>query len=280
MTARRPPSLRDPENYGQRLANGLRAMSKGTDGGRVLNAAPVTALADAEAEDTESDVVTVTVAFAHDRLPTSGTLAAAATTMTLTASPLTDSLHLYLNGLELDEGTDYTLSGRTVTILSPAGTATGDVLDARYAYGGVIDPLVPWNATGWRYLTTTRTDSTSYASPAFDDSAWATGQAAFGSNYADYGLHTTWAVDTRIWIRRTIGTIAGDTVTITGRVDNDVDVYWNGTLLYSATFPDATTLWSTTATATGSDVLAIRATDDAPHTTDGCFIDVQVTQAP
>lgn len=49
MTARRPPSLRDPQNYGLRLANGLRSMARGSDGGRILNASPVRDVTSVEA---------------------------------------------------------------------------------------------------------------------------------------------------------------------------------------------------------------------------------------
>ena len=142
MTARRPPSLRDPENYGQRLANGLRAMSKGSDGGRVLNASPITStggLGGGDAPDLDLSPAgdASSDAYQRDRFPTSGTLSAAATTLPLTAVPAANSLHLYLNGVELDEGTDYTLSGSTVTVLTAAGTGAGDFLNARYAYDGV-----------------------------------------------------------------------------------------------------------------------------------------------
>lgn len=140
MTARRPPSLRDPENYGQRLAHGLRAMSKGSDGGRVLNASPISWSDPADAPDLDlspAGDATSETAAQRDRFPASGTLAGTETALSLTAVPLSGSLHLYLNGIEQDEGIDYTLSGSTVTILTAMGIASGDVIDTRYLDTGV-----------------------------------------------------------------------------------------------------------------------------------------------
>lgn len=75
--------------------------------------------------------------FWRDRYPTgTGTLGSGASGVTLTYTPLANSLHLYLNGLELDEGVDYTLADNEVTFTgtTPAG---GDVIDARYAFTDV-----------------------------------------------------------------------------------------------------------------------------------------------
>jgi hypothetical protein len=73
VTARRPPSLRDPENYGQRLSSAFRALGVGSDGGRVLQTAPVQPLPDAAASELGSDVAeyvnTVTASGSAQTLP-------------------------------------------------------------------------------------------------------------------------------------------------------------------------------------------------------------------
>jgi hypothetical protein len=52
---------------------------------------------------------------------------------TLTQTPITDSLDLYLNGLLLWEGDDYTLSTNQITMIeAPIGGADPDVLRAKY----------------------------------------------------------------------------------------------------------------------------------------------------
>ncbi len=64
------------------------------------------------------------------------TLAGTTGTWALTYVPVTDSLHIYNGAAVLVEGTDYTLSGQTVSILG--GGISGDGLVARYAYSSVI----------------------------------------------------------------------------------------------------------------------------------------------
>jgi hypothetical protein len=46
-------------------------------------------------------------------------------------------LFVYLNGMYQDEGTDYVVTGSTVSVLSAMGATTGDVLEVRYAIGGI-----------------------------------------------------------------------------------------------------------------------------------------------
>lgn len=71
------------------------------------------------------------VLFTYDRwvLTTDG-----AQTKTLTYLPIDGSVHVYLNGVGLDETVDYDLDAEALTVHSAAGVLTGDVLWARYAY--------------------------------------------------------------------------------------------------------------------------------------------------
>ena len=72
--------------------------------------------------------------FARDRFPTgSGALTSAVATATLTYSPLAGSLHVYVNGVEQDQGSDFAYAGNQVNFTTGVVIA-GDVLDVRYAY--------------------------------------------------------------------------------------------------------------------------------------------------
>lgn len=72
-------------------------------------------------------------AFAFDRYPTSGTLSGTATVLTLRFAAISESVHVYLNGLQLDEGVDYTHVANSITLASGLAQA-GDVITVRYAY--------------------------------------------------------------------------------------------------------------------------------------------------
>jgi hypothetical protein len=60
--------------------------------------------------------------------------------LTKVPSPV-GSLELYRNGLQLRRGTDYSLSGFTVTFFAGSIPGTGDLLMARYRYADASNPL-------------------------------------------------------------------------------------------------------------------------------------------
>ena len=78
-----------------------------------------------------------------DNLTASGTSA----TWNLTYIPMTDTLHVYNGAAVLEETTDYSLSGKTVSVTS--GIASGDVLTGRYLYKTNAQPstVVTLNTT-------------------------------------------------------------------------------------------------------------------------------------
>lgn len=104
--------------------------------------------------------------FWRDRYPTDppDTLSGTAASVTLTYTPLLHSLHLYLNGLELDEGSDYTLADNVVTFTA-ASPGSGDVLDARYAF----TDSTPETAVVYPALTITDTFNRADGSSGFAD---------------------------------------------------------------------------------------------------------------
>jgi hypothetical protein len=61
-------------------------------------------------------------------------------TLAFTPSP-SSSVQLYVNGLRMDQGVDYTISGAVVTFLSAAVPQTGDLLLASYRYANPNNTL-------------------------------------------------------------------------------------------------------------------------------------------
>jgi hypothetical protein len=140
---------------------------------------------------------------------------------------------------------------------------------------------------GWSYKQVPYDGEPGFEAPAYDASAWAVGQAGFGTtdgvcpwNNTDQ-VHRPWDPGTDLLLRHQLALPAGASgVHISGTIDNNADVYVNGTHVQhvedgfctadgiNADVPDA---------AMGQDnVVAIRARDLGEAT----FIDVQVTYIP
>jgi hypothetical protein len=63
------------------------------------------------------------------------------TTLQLTYVPIPGSHHVYLNGIEQEEGVDWTDNGTgLLTFLGPMAEASGDDIEVMYAHNGVILP--------------------------------------------------------------------------------------------------------------------------------------------
>jgi hypothetical protein len=79
--------------------------------------------------------------FSDSEVP-SGSINGSNTTFTLANSPSpAASLDLSLNGLLMKSGTDFTLSGNTISFLIASTPQTGDILVASYRYGNPSNPL-------------------------------------------------------------------------------------------------------------------------------------------
>lgn len=153
--------------------------------------------------------------------------------------------------------------------------------------------LIPYGgsdggAAGWRYQQIALTDATDYSSPAFDDSAWASGSTSFGQGGSSYiggtAFATVWERGTRIWIRRAdIPEKSGYRVYV--QHDDDAQIYWNGTLI--ADFPGSATgddipgdevAVPASAIVAGAQAIAVRCSDTSEITeSSGCKIDVRIT---
>jgi hypothetical protein len=98
--------------------------------------------------------------------------------------------------------------------------------------------ILPYEATGYRYMQVASGQGPAgWQSPSFDDSRWGIGDAAFGSGGGcplEPTVKTHWDSNTDMLIRKSIALPAGTTrVTVGIAVDNDVYVYWNGSLIGS-----------------------------------------------
>ncbi len=147
MTSRKPPSQRDSEYYQARQGRILQSMVPGSLQGRLANAAQTTAISSPKTTYIGSGFTTTVVPntyFYYD------TFNSPSDSYTLSFTPKTDSLHVYLNGEEQDEGTDYFLVEEVIVFTDPSVVQIGDVIDARYASDSVtviITATTPVNVT-------------------------------------------------------------------------------------------------------------------------------------
>jgi len=93
--------------------------------------------------------------------------------------------------------------------------------------------VVPYQAAGYRFkVYSPGTVPSDYGSETFDDSAFSTGDAGFGSGGGcplQPTVATTWPVDTDLVVRKAFNLPAGSTnLRVMVSIDNDVEVFLNG----------------------------------------------------
>lgn len=116
MTSRKPPSQRDPSYVVKRMHRTLQSMSPGTMGGRVANAAPIAFGSAVSNPIASSGGDSSAASWVLDRFVASSSTQ---TQYQLSYVPDSNGLFLFLNGLLLDEGVDFTCDYTTglVTLL-------------------------------------------------------------------------------------------------------------------------------------------------------------------
>lgn len=205
------------------------------------------------------------------------------------------------DGLEWDETTatintdDPTLAG-TYTVTLKVEDANGLWATLTDTIVVIAQEILPPQLSDWRYMQFAADHATDYSDPDFDDSAWLTGTAPFGSWEASYdgddmtagapdellGAHaydsrfassfaTEWETNTRLWLRRTftLASVPPSGLNVTSFMDDNYLFYVNGVLLVTsdsgltggggASFPI-----SSDALVVGENVIAIRCDDEAP----------------
>ncbi len=152
---------------------------------------------------------------------------------------------------------------------------------------GRADNLVPYEAGEWRYRQVPVDDplGTVFFAPDFDDSAFLTGQAAFGTMPTcplSPTVHTTWDPASEMLCRRWFVADPDAPVTVYLAVDNDARVYVNGVLVLDAVHEQCPALddWSALVppgvVTSGPNLLAVRAIDRGGE----CFADLRLVGEP
>jgi hypothetical protein len=145
--------------------------------------------------------------------------------------------------------------------------------------------VVPYGSGGYRYLqVAVGGGDPAFDEVGFDDSAFGTGAAPFGLAAPEFDCRlsssTAWSPNTDLLVRRTVVLPAGTTdVVIHGAVDNDIQLFWNGSPIgdfendgcaardsVEVAVPDGLLT-------SGDNVLAVRASDDGGET----FLDLEVS---
>jgi hypothetical protein len=141
-----------------------------------------------------------------------------------------------------------------------------------------------YQSTGWSYRQVAHDAQKGFQAPGTDTSTWKTGQAGFGTtdNVCPWNnakkIHTAWDANTDLLLRHTFYAKSSPGVMrILGTIDNNSDVYVNGTLVqHSESGSCAAGAISADIPAKllhgGANVLAIRAIDLG----DAAYVDVEV----
>ena len=147
--------------------------------------------------------------------------------------------------------------------------------------------MIPYLDTGYKYMQATVNGVPGFEATGFDDSAWPTGDAGFGSiggcplNNATY-VKTSWAINTDMLVRKRFNLPGGArNVVVSFAIDNDVQAFFNGQDIsgglrthegcatrgnYVFAVPNALVL-------PGENILAVRARDRGGES----YLDLQVT---
>ena len=101
------------------------------------------------------------------------------------------------------------------------------------AHGPTVT-VIPFMATGYKYNVVNSGAGAGFEQPAFDDSSFSTGNAAFGTTFGcssntNGSVKTAWPVNTDILVRKQFTLPLGaHSLRVRGTVDNDATVYING----------------------------------------------------
>ncbi len=125
----------------------------------------------------------------------------------------------------------------TANPMQPVSGGSRDVFISRIRNANsTLEEIVPYQSSGYRYqiIASDATPPVGFEQPAYDDSGWGVGSAAFGVGVGFCPLqatdHAPWPVSTDLLVRRSVEIPDGATnVRIAVAVDNDiVNVFFNG----------------------------------------------------
>ncbi len=158
---------------------------------------------------------------------------------------------------------------RLLAALVSALVGAGIALPATASSAAVT--VLPYLSAGYRYEVVPHGAGGGFEAPGFNDSSFATGSPGFGTGGwcpLDSTVATYWTPNTDLLTRRAVNVPAGATgASVRIAIDNDVQVYWNGTFIGSASHEGCAArdseVFSVPASVlnVGSNLLAVRAID-------------------
>lgn len=226
---------------------------------------------------------------------TAADVTAGSATIPLSHRPIEESVVAFW-GVLPQEPTEYTVNYDAETVTWPLDgfEEVGDRLWLHYAYlvAGAAPPIayLPFGSGGWRYLQVATTDATDRSGVAYDDSGFATGITPLSNSTAGHPfgwpqpVTAAWALNTDLWLRRTLTAPPGQPVIVSVRVDNFVlGCFWNGVLIGDSGGVASNDVVNFTVPGTevlASNVLALRLGDDAQQQTgDRTYADASIEGA-
>jgi RHS repeat-associated protein/uncharacterized repeat protein (TIGR01451 family) len=179
-----------------------------------------------------------------------------------------------------DAGPDQKVQEGEVVTLEGKATPAGESDPQAPAPDGRVE-LLPYQAPGYRYKVVPWGAIPEFAERSFDDADFADGAGAFGSGSCGLpGINTAWPDSTDVLLRRNVPVPAGASdIRVRVAIDNDVEVWWNGTRIGSHTSEfcaqlDAVVFVVPAELATvGNNLLAVRGHDRGTDT----YLDVAVS---
>jgi hypothetical protein len=134
-----------------------------------------------------------------------------------------------------------------------SGTGVG-ISGSPVVFSATGGDLIPWQASGYKYLGGAAGSTPGFEAPGFNDAGWSVGQAGFGSATPnslictlDATVATPWALGSTdapsdMLLRHTFTLPAGWTsdLVLSVAIDNDIQVFVNGNDVTSTVYPAAT----------------------------------------
>jgi len=106
-------------------------------------------------------------------------------------------------------------------VIEPARTSSSQKL--------VTIPVVPYEASGYKYKIVGHNEMTGFEQPGFNDAGFSTGEGGFGKNCGNLPSRTEWPIYTDILVRRKFS-VPPDArnLKVWVAIDNDIQVFING----------------------------------------------------
>lgn len=289
MTSRRPPSQRNPEYVNQRQSRQIQSFIPGALTGRLASAGPISKLPGPPDALFGFDGGNAAEASRASKVDLFTLAADGAQDLTLTYIPIDDSWNVTHNRHGFYEAEDFTISGKTLSLLDDASepVLTGDKVRVQYDYlieqpdvptDDTSDPIlnIPFSSDGWKW--TDIDPGAGWQDPSFDDSGWTVGQMPIGNTPFAGGTPNSPTTATIFWVRRLIA--PGTGINLSYKEANYYDSWIDG--VHSYNHLGGTYLANTDGIADQSDnwLLAVNIYDFSIGATHDIGVDIEITGTP